>query len=62
MLHRRVCPICRSCHVSRSQKHGFVEKVMFTVARIRPYRCLDCDARFLQRASAAAVRELQEKR
>ena len=41
------CPSCGSPNVHRSHKRGFVERVILPLLHLRPYRCEDCDARFL---------------
>jgi hypothetical protein len=40
------CPQCRSIETSRSHRRGTVERYLFTVIDVRPFRCLICDARF----------------
>jgi DNA-directed RNA polymerase subunit RPC12/RpoP len=42
----RACPFCSNSRLNRSRRKGFVEKVFFAVAGVRPYRCLDCGTRF----------------
>jgi len=49
MLAHRNNGHCRSCgskSVSRSKRRGIVERVLFRLLPIRPYRCNDCDSRF----------------
>jgi ribosomal protein L37AE/L43A len=47
MQSRLVCPSCGSKKVHRSKRKGFLERVVLGVAAIRPYRCENCDKRFL---------------
>lgn len=43
------CPCCGSAEVTRSRRHGFFERNILGMTPIRPYRCIDCDARFYGR-------------
>jgi hypothetical protein len=40
------CPQCRSIETSRSHRRGTVERYLLAVIGVRPFRCLNCDARF----------------
>jgi hypothetical protein len=44
------CPQCQSKNVCKSMRKGLLEYVVFTLSRVRPYRCLSCDLRFFRRA------------
>jgi hypothetical protein len=46
MTKKRNCPQCRSIATSRSHRRGTVERFLLTVIGLRPFRCLNCDARF----------------
>jgi hypothetical protein len=46
MTMKRDCPQCRSIETSRSRRRGTVERYLLTVIGLRPFRCLNCDARF----------------
>ena len=46
MSTKRNCPQCRSIETSRSHRRGAVERYLLTVIGVRPFRCLNCDARF----------------
>ena len=46
------CPLCQSKNISKSKRRGLLESVVFTLIRVRPYRCQDCDLRFFRRADA----------
>jgi len=41
------CPHCESSFVRRSTRKGFVERVFFPFFFVWPYRCDECDVRFL---------------
>jgi hypothetical protein len=43
---KRSCPHCRSQETSRSHRRGLIEKYLLPSFRVRPYRCIKCDARF----------------
>jgi len=45
---KRVCPHCGSSEVYRSHRHGTVEKYLLRAVGVRPFRCVNCDARFLR--------------
>jgi hypothetical protein len=41
------CPLCDSARVRRSYRRGFLERVLFRILSLWPYRCDACDVRFL---------------
>jgi transcriptional regulator NrdR family protein len=41
------CPACRSHNVRRSQRRNVFENALYGL-RLRPWRCLDCEARFFR--------------
>jgi len=41
-----LCPSCLSNAVRRSQRKGWVEKLLCALSGVLPYRCQDCYARF----------------
>jgi hypothetical protein len=43
----KVCPSCHSVRIRRAHKRGLLERVLEAVTGIRPYRCEECDRRFL---------------
>jgi hypothetical protein len=49
------CPRCASSRVRRSYRRGFLERVVYPLLFVWPYRCDNCDLRFLgfQRAYAS---------
>jgi hypothetical protein len=47
MRQQKRCPSCGSPNVHRSHRKGLVERVILPLLHLRPYRCEDCDARFL---------------
>ena len=42
------CPLCQSMKISKSRRRGLLETVVFTLIRVRPYRCESCDLRFFR--------------
>jgi hypothetical protein len=42
----KVCPSCGSSKICKSRRWGFVERKLFKVVFVRPFRCLICDDRF----------------
>jgi hypothetical protein len=46
----RPCPYCLSPQVTRSRRRNVWERVLILML-LRPYRCLECDARFYGRVS-----------
>ena len=41
------CPACGSANIRRSQRRNVFEKALRSL-RLRPWRCLDCQARFFR--------------
>jgi hypothetical protein len=41
------CPECEGRLVRRSTRRGFVERFLYPLFLVWPYRCDDCDVRFL---------------
>lgn len=41
------CPSCGSANVRRSQRRNVFENALYGL-RLRPWRCLDCQARFFR--------------
>ena len=44
------CPNCGSASVRRSARIGFIEKIVYRMLALRPYRCAVCETRFFDRA------------
>jgi transposase-like protein len=42
------CPLCQSTNIRKSRRRGLLESVVFTLIRVRPYRCQSCDSRFFR--------------
>jgi predicted RNA-binding Zn-ribbon protein involved in translation (DUF1610 family) len=42
----RSCPHCGSSEVFRSHRRNAVEKYLLRAIGVRPFRCVNCDARF----------------
>jgi hypothetical protein len=43
---KRPCPYCDSSEIFRSHRRGVLEKYLLRAIQVRPFRCVDCDARF----------------
>jgi hypothetical protein len=41
------CPQCESSRVRRSYRRGFLERFLYRILFVWPYRCDACDVRFL---------------
>ena len=54
MSRKRTCPKCHSTNVRPSHRRNFLERAILPLLRLRPYRCEDCDERFLLPHSAKA--------
>lgn len=46
----RRCPHCGSKHLHRSRRRGLRERLVLPLVGVLPYRCEDCDRRFLSRS------------
>ena len=53
------CPTCLSMSTHRSHRHGIIENVV-SVLKIYPYRCHDCNNRFLARRKRTAQELAQQ--
>jgi DNA-directed RNA polymerase subunit RPC12/RpoP len=42
------CPSCSSPRIHRSRRKGFLESGLLTMLFVRPFRCEQCDHRFLR--------------
>jgi hypothetical protein len=42
----RHCPRCGSAEVFRSHRRGTMERYLLRAIGMRPFRCVNCDARF----------------
>ena len=45
---KRHCPHCGSAEVFRSHRRGAMERYLLPAVGMRPFRCVNCDARFYQ--------------
>ena len=43
---QQACPYCGSAEVFRSHRRGAMEKFLLRPIGVRPFRCVNCDARF----------------
>jgi len=43
----RICPRCGRTDVHRSRRRSFFERLVFPLVLMRPYRCNDCNHRYL---------------
>jgi transposase-like protein len=41
------CPSCSSSKIHRSRRNGLVERSLLKVLAVHPYRCEECDERYL---------------
>ena len=55
MYSESICPKCSSRRIRRSKRKGFWERVILDRAGVRPYRCEECDERFLRYRGAEAA-------
>ena len=46
---KRICPYRGSSEVFRSHRRGAVERCRLRAIQVRPFRCVNCDARFYGR-------------
>jgi len=53
MSRTRPCPKCHSTDVRPSHRKNFLERSILPLLRLRAYRCLDCDTRFLRHSTKA---------
>jgi hypothetical protein len=51
-----VCPKCQSRAIVRLGRGDVVDRLILKVKRKLPYRCLDCDHRFLDRPTSKQSR------
>lgn len=49
----KCCPTCSSMSTHRSHRHGIIENIV-SLLKIYPYRCDDCNNRFLARRKRTA--------
>jgi predicted Zn-ribbon and HTH transcriptional regulator len=42
------CPVCQSQSVRRSRRRRVVERTLLSAICFRPFRCMDCSARFFR--------------
>jgi hypothetical protein len=46
---KRPCPYCGGFEVFRSHRRGTMERYLLRAVGVRPFRCVNCDARFYGR-------------
>ena len=46
---KRPCPYCGGSEVFRSHRRGPTERYLLRAIGVRPFRCVNCDARFYGR-------------
>ena len=49
---KQFCPHCGGSEVFRSHRRGTVERYLLRAIGVRPFRCVNCDARFYRRKDA----------
>ena len=47
---KRPCPYCGGSEVFRSHRRGTMERYLLRAVGVRPFRCVNCDARFYRRS------------
>jgi hypothetical protein len=47
---KRLCPYCGGSEVFRSHRRGAMERYILRPIGVRPFRCVNCDARFYRRS------------
>jgi len=52
----RPCPHCCSSEIFRSHRSNAVEKYLLRAIHVRPFRCINCDARFYGSGAPTAPR------
>ena len=55
------CPNCGSESVRRSARIGFLEKVVYRLLALRPYRCAVCETRFFDRAGGKSRKGISQQ-
>ena len=62
MRRQRLCPSCGSANVRPSHRKGVLERAILPLLRLRPYRCEQCDERFLRGHSTNAGIQIKDSR
>ncbi len=47
LVQARICPRCGRTDVHRSHRRSFAERIIFPFIFLRPFRCDDCNHRYL---------------
>jgi transposase-like protein len=50
------CPRCKSYRIKRITRQGIVERVIFPVLDLWPYRCQECDLKYFDYVRYAILR------
>ena len=58
---RHACPKCGSEMVRRSLRSGFIENLIYPLFGLRPYRCMACEERFIDRRGAGGRKEIHRE-
>ena len=53
----RFCPECHSEDVRRSRRWGMLEKFVYPLFLMRPYRCQACNSRYIGLAYAGRIKK-----
>ena len=51
---KRLCPRCGSSEVFRSHSRGTLERYLLRAVGVRPFRCVNCNARFYRRTDSGS--------
>jgi hypothetical protein len=43
-----ICPACESSQIHQSRRRGIIERKVFALIFLRPFRCEECDLRFFR--------------
>ena len=49
---KRFCPYCGGSEVYRSHRRGTMERYLLRAVGVRPFRCVNCNARFYRRGDS----------
>jgi hypothetical protein len=54
---KRCCPYCLSREIHRSRRQGISERCVFPLLLLRPFRCVNCNSRYVGLFFAARIKE-----
>ena len=58
---KRFCPYCGGSEIFRSHRRGAMERYIFRPIGLRPFRCVNCNARFyrLKRSDGSESQDIK---